>query len=365
MDKGQLGQYFTPQEIAKKMIGLIKNKGTVLEPSCGNGAFYNLLKDIHTTIGLEIDPAIKCAGAIEMDYFDWQEPVDTIIGNPPYVKYQHILPTTLEKLPQVMDKRSNLYLFFIWHSIDLLRPNGELIFIVPRDFIKTTGARELNKRLYNEGGFTFWEEYGDAKIFPDADPNVVIFRWQKGAAHTVPITFNNGFLSFVATQGVRLGDLFEVKVGAVSGDNDIYYCDNGNIEIATSTTKNTGKLSRAWYTDKPNPFLLKYKDRLMLRGIRKFNENNWWEWGRKITPLSVPAIFVNCKTRDLHPFYTIDTQWYDGSLLALIPKTNLYSIEELINILNSTDWQSQGFQVGGRLIFTQRSILEAVLILKK
>ncbi len=365
MNKEQLGQYFTPQEIVKEMIILIKNKGSVLEPACGDGAFYNLLKDKHTTIGLEIDPDVKCPGAIEMDYFDWREPVDTIIGNPPYVKYQNILPATLEKLPQVMDKRSNLYLFFIWHSIDLLKPNGELIFIVPRDFIKTTGARALNARLYAEGGFTYWKEYGDVKVFPDADPNVVIFRWQKGATHTVPITFNNGFLSFTTIRGVRLGDLFEVRVGAVSGANDIYYHNSGNIKIATSTTKNTGKLSKAWYIDRPNQFLLAYKDKLMHRGIRKFNEDNWWEWGRKITPLTGPAIFVNCKTRDLHPFYSINTQWYDGSLLALIPKTKRYSIRELIDILNSTDWQSQGFQVGGRLIFTQRSILEAILVLEK
>lgn len=48
-----------------------------------------------------------------MDYFDYEEKADTIIGNPPYVRYQDILTTTRSKLPKGFDNRSNLYLFFI------------------------------------------------------------------------------------------------------------------------------------------------------------------------------------------------------------------------------------------------------------
>ena len=144
-----------------------------------------------------------------------------------------------------MDKRANLYLFFIWRCIDLLDNNGELIFIVPRDFIKTTSARSLNERLYNEGGFTYWEEYGDIKIFKDANPNVVIFRWVKNQKHQIPISLVNGFLTFEEKQGTPVKDIFEVRVGAVSGANNIFYTPNGNIDIAVSTTKNTGLTIKA------------------------------------------------------------------------------------------------------------------------
>lgn len=363
MNKEILGQYFTPDAIVDKMISLIQNNGVILEPSCGDGAFYNKLIKQYNTIGLEIDPEIACKGSKIIDYFEWNNKVDTIIGNPPYVKYKSICKNTLAKLPNVMDTRSNLYLFFIWHSIDLLNDGGELIFIVPRDFVKTTSARQLNERLYNEGGFTYWEEFGDTKIFPDADPNVVIFRWVKGGEHTVPIYINNGFLSFSINRGIRLGDLFDVRVGAVSGANNIYYHPDGNIDIAVSTTKQTGKTVKAWYVTAPNDYLLGYKQKLLARGIRKFNEDNWWEWGRKINPLVCPAILVNCKTRDLQPFYITDAKWYDGSLLALVPKTHLYTLEYLVEKLNNTNWQEQGFQVGGRLVFGQQSLSNAYLIL--
>ena len=362
MNKELLGQFFTPNAIVDKMVALIQNNGKVLEPSCGNGAFYNSLKHLDT-VGIEIDPEVACEGSLVMDFFDWTEKVDTIIGNPPYVKYQHISNDTLNKLPQVMDKRTNLYLFFMWRCIDLLKDNGELIFIVPRDFIKTTSSGELNRRLYEEGGFTYWEEFGDEKIFPDADPNVVIFRWVKNQQHTIPVTFSDGYLYFGEIHGVKLDSLFDVRVGAVSGANDIFYQEDGNIEIAVSTTKADGILQKAWYVDSPNKYLLQHKEQLLSRGIRNFNESNWWEWGRKITPLASPAIFVNCKTRDMKPFYIGEYQWYDGSLLALIPKTKDYALEDLVELLNNTDWASQGFQVGGRLVFGQRSLSNAYLIL--
>ena len=38
------------------------------------------------------------------------------------------------------------------------------------------------------------------------------------------------------------------------------------------------------------------------------------------------------------------------------------NIDDLINILNTTDWNSQGFLVGGRLIFGQRSLSNAYIL---
>lgn len=37
--KENLGQFFTPPHIVKQMVELIENKGIIIEPSCGPGAF--------------------------------------------------------------------------------------------------------------------------------------------------------------------------------------------------------------------------------------------------------------------------------------------------------------------------------------
>lgn len=354
-----LGQFFTPPLIVDKMIDLIQNEGSILEPSCGNGAFYN---KISNCIGIEIDPTIAPKGALVMDFFDYTEHTfDTIIGNPPYIRFQDISNTTKNKLPNILDNRSNLYLFFIWKCIDLLNKDGELIFIVPRDFIKLTSAITLNNRLYYEGGFTYWEEFGDEKLFMNASPNVAIFRWVKGKSHTIPVTFKNGTLSFQSTSVLTtIQDFYDIKVGGASGLNEIFIEDSGNINLVVSTTKKTGLTVKAHYTNEPTPYLEQYKNILLARKIKKFNEKNWWEWGRKINHIDGDKIYVNTKTRDLMPFFTNESGWYDGSILALIPKFKWYSsIEEEIDKLNSWNWKEQGFLVGGRLIFGQRSLSNA------
>lgn len=128
--------------------------------------------------------------------------------------------------------------------------------------------------------------------------------------------------------------------------------------------KKTGNTKKAHYKEQPDEYLFQYKEQLMNRGIKHFTEKNWWEWGRKIRPvLEGDKIYVNCKTRDEHPFFTHSSGWYDGSILALIPKYRWYnSIDEVIEQLNNNNWAEQGFKVGGRLIFGQKSLLNAYLV---
>ena len=162
-----LGQVFTPKRIVSDMISLIRNHGNILEPSCGNGAFFSQLDNC---TGIEIDPKVAPQDALCMDFFDFstENKFDTIIGNPPYVRYQDISLETKKKLDKTLfDERSNLYLFFIHKCIQHLKPKGELIFIVPRDFLKSTSSIRLNEFIYKSGTITDIIELGDEKIFTE------------------------------------------------------------------------------------------------------------------------------------------------------------------------------------------------------
>ena len=139
-DVKTLGQVFTPAEVVNKMLSLRKNFGRVLEPSCGAGAFFNAIPNC---VGIEIDSNHCPKNAYNMDFFDYpiSEKFDTIIGNPPYVSFQDISESTKSKLDmQLFNSRANLYLFFIEKCIRHLTSHGELIFIVPRDFLKSTSS---------------------------------------------------------------------------------------------------------------------------------------------------------------------------------------------------------------------------------
>ncbi|NLF54194.1 MAG: class I SAM-dependent methyltransferase, partial [Thauera phenolivorans] len=164
-DIAALGQIFTPEPVVRAMLALRRNPGRVLEPSCGDGAF---LRQLPGAVGLELDPDHCPPGARVMDFFAYpeREVFDTIIGNPPYVRFQDI-PAATRRLIDAgpyaawADGRANLYLFFIAKCVRHLRPGGELIFITPRDFLKATSAVKLNRLLYEAGSITDAIELGD------------------------------------------------------------------------------------------------------------------------------------------------------------------------------------------------------------
>ena len=161
----QLGQVFTPPFVVAEMLQLRKNFGHILEPSSGDGVF---VKKIPHAISIELDSKHCANHSLNMDFFDYPiaNTFDTIIGNPPYVRYQNILPETKQKIKSTLfDERSNLYLFFIEKCIRHLKDKGELIFITPRDFLKATSSIKLNEFIYKKGTVTNIIDLGDKRIF--------------------------------------------------------------------------------------------------------------------------------------------------------------------------------------------------------
>lgn len=373
MDKVKnLGQVYTTIPIVERMFNLSTNYGRVLEPSAGEGVFtdYILNNSDRELISIEIDPCNKRDDFITLDFFDYSEnnKFSTIIGNPPYVASKNITEDTLSKCNSIdylreYDNRTNLYILFIRKCIDHLEDGGELIFITPREFIKSTSSIPLNNYLYDNGTITHWYEYGDEVLFKGYSPTVSVWRYVKGD-FSRKTEVNNGERVFVLNEGqisftdgnnsVKFSDLFFVKVGAVSGKDSIFTSDNGNVEFVCSYTNKTGELKRMFYNIEHDD-LLEHKEDLLNRKIKKFDESNWWKWGRGLYESDSDRIYVNCKTRNNKPFFTHDCKYYDGSVLAIFPKIDM-DINEMLDLLNDVDWDELGFKVGGRFCFTQRSL---------
>ena len=95
LDEVGLDQFFTKPKVAdwcyKKFVATIVADGTkpndltFVEPSAGDGAFYDLLPE-KKKVGIDIDP--KRSSFIEADFLSW-EPAErrkpiAVIGNPPF-----------------------------------------------------------------------------------------------------------------------------------------------------------------------------------------------------------------------------------------------------------------------------------------
>ncbi len=359
-----LGQFFSPDKLVKKCISLIQNNdGRLLEPSCGNGAFNSVKR--HDSVFIEIDSKIVEDKDVKiMNFFDYPatEKFDTIIGNPPYVD-NSLFNVNWETDIKV---QANLYLFFIEKCFHHLKEHGELIFIVPREFIKLTSAKSVNELLCKNGTITHYYDFGDEKLFAEACPNICIFRYEKGNFSNKTETFdgiynlknNNGIISFSDKKSnEKLGDYFEIKVGAVSGADKIFENADGE-EFVYSKTCKTGELKKMLY-QRNHEDLLAHKTQLAKRKIKKFSDEDWFMWGRPVNfKFGQPRIYVNCKTRNKEPFFMNSCERWDGSILALFPKRNM-DLPKATKILNGLDWNKLGFMTGGRYLFTQKSLKEA------
>ncbi len=389
-DVAALGQVFTPEPVVRAMLALVRNRGRVLEPACGDGAF---LSHLPGAVGIEYDAAHCPPGAFHLDFFAYPESerFDTIIGNPPYVRFQDIPAPTRRLLAlDHFDGRSNLYLFFIEKCLRHLAPGGELVFITPRDFLKATSAVRLNRLLFEAGTITDAIELGDARVFDDAVPNCLIWRFEKGcfertmrfaaigagddlaAALAAPgwqerhLAECAGHLMFVrGDYPLRLSEVAFVKVGAVSGADEIYADPvHGTRDFVCSATVATGATRCMIWCEPGEPppeALLPHRARLIARRIRPFDASNWWQWGRGYHQSPRPRVYVNGKTRAAAPFFVHDCPHYDGAVLAVFPHRTDVDLAAFRDALNAVDWGDLGFVCDGRHLFTQRSLENAPL----
>ena len=74
-----------------------------------------------------------------------------------------------------------MYIEFTEKCYNLLDDNGELIFIVPSDFLKLTSASKLLNVMMTNGTFTHIFHPHNEKMFENASIDVIVFRYCKNS----------------------------------------------------------------------------------------------------------------------------------------------------------------------------------------
>jgi adenine-specific DNA-methyltransferase len=368
------GQYFTKNiELKEKVFEFILNNPVeILEPSIGRGDLVVYMIDKLPGIIFdmyEIDKDIKLLKKIKKDnviYGDFMEQVitkkyKTIIGNPPYVR----------------TKKGNLYIDFIHKCYNLLEDNGELIFIVPSDFLKLTCASKLLNKIMNNGTFTHIYHPNNEKMFDNASIDIIVFRYCKNNKIEKIVLHNNTSLYITNSTGlitfnekkldnhVMFHDYFDIYVGLVSGKEKIYKNEHlGNIEILNGENKIDKYIYVVKYpcdNEQINEYLLSHKTELMKRKIKKFNENNWFEWGapRNITTIQnnigCECIYIYNLTRKKNVSFAGHVTYFGGGLIMLKPKKQC-NINNIVSYINSDAFKnnflfSGRFKIGHRQIY--------------
>ena len=372
-NKNNLGQYFTKNKVLqKKVYQFILNKPKIiLEPSIGRGDLINYIFKNNDEIlfdMFEIDKSIKllkCINYKDVNYGDFLEKeinksYKTIIGNPPYIK----------------QKKRNIYIDFIEKCYNLLCNKGELIFIVPSEFLKLTSTSKLLNDMLKNGSFTHIFHPNDEKLFEKASIDIIIFRYCKDKKLEKKVLYNDKLLHIINSDGLitfsenknkdklLFKDCFDIYVGIVSGKESVYKnSEIGNIEVLNGYNKIDKYIFIKEYPSnnkKINEYLLKNKDELIKRKIRKFNNNNWFEWGapRNIKTIEKfkddECIYIYNLTRNNNIAFKGKINYFGGNLIMLKPKEN-YDLDKIISYLNSEKFKnnfmfSNRFKIGHRQI---------------
>lgn len=380
-----LGQYFTVSDGLQQFVfDKVNNRSCrILEPSFGAGHLLKKFKEYDPDYPMEcyeidntITPVIAINEHQQVTYGDFTKltltnKFKTIVGNPPYVKQ-----TT-----------GNLYIKFIELCYELLEDDGgEMIFIVPSDFIKLTSAAGIIDKMTRTGSFTDFLFPNNEKLFDGASIDVLVFRYEKGCSSKTTnlngkpmfCNVNKGIITFSDTEvcdgASSIDSRFHVYVGLVSGKDEIYRVPIGNIEVLADK----GRVERYIYTEtfptnnaEIDGHLLKHKDKLLERRIKKFSESNWFEWGapRNISSMRKywgrRCIYIRNMTRHKEIAFTGTVQYFGGTLLCLVPKmdadTETDTINNIVQYLNSSVFQKD-YMYAGRFKIGHKQISTAVVI---
>ena len=372
------GQYFTKNEILQEFVRrLILNKpNKILEPSMGRGDLIKYIQSITPYIEFdlyEIDETINFLPEIQKEQIHFgdflQQEINnkykTIIGNPPYVK----------------TKTGNLYIDFIDRCYELLEDKGELIFIVPSDFIKLTSSGKVINKMIENGTFTHIIHPNKENLFDNASIDIIVFRYCKDNTLPKKILVNNlekflvntnGILTFTEQENTNtqtLSEYFNVYVGMVTGRESVYKNEEfGNITLLNKKEQRDKYIFMDKFpsnNEQLNIYMLTNKNTLINRKIKKFTEDDWFKWGAPRNQKNIEknmgkdCIYVSNLTRNKEVAFVGKVEYFGGSLLMMIPKQTT-DLKKIVEYLNSEKFKSN-YMFSGRFKIGHKQLSNVLL----
>lgn len=372
------GQYFTTDSTLQyTVLDFIKNEPKrILEPSIGQGDLVKYITDnCNVNFDMyELDESVELLEGIDREkvvYGDFMKAnitkkYKTIIGNPPYIK----------------KSTGNLYIEFVEKCFNLLKIKGELIFIVPSDFLKLTSASKLLNVMLEKGTFTHIYHPNNENLFANASIDVIVFRYYKWAKQKKKTLYNNqqkylintnGTVTFSDTEITNtsiISDYFDVYVGMVTGKESVYKNDTfGNITLLNKRNVRDKYIFIHEFptsNEELNKYMLENKDILINRKIKKYTEQNWWLWGAPRNMINIEnnigkkCIYVSNLTRNKEVAFEGKVEYFGGALLMIIPKKEV-DLKKIVKYLNS-DTFKENYTFSGRFKIGHRQLCNAPIM---
>lgn len=214
-----LGAFYTPPALTDFAVrwAIASPAARVVDPSCGDAAFLlsaterlkllgagsaalgdkingvDLNDDAIATSRLLLDRAgASGATLIRSNFFDVTQrelpPVDAVVGNPPYVRYQLFRDENREaglkaaaREGVLLPRLTSSWAPFVVHASSFVKPGGKIALVLPGELLHVgyaAAVRDYLLRTYSDLTIITFEE----KVFPGALEEVVLVLGTKGGA---------------------------------------------------------------------------------------------------------------------------------------------------------------------------------------
>ena len=226
---------------------------------------------------------------------------DVVIGNPPYIRQEEIkeLKSYLKVNYENYTGASDLYVYFIERSFDLLKNKGNFNFIMPNKWMQAEYGKPVRKFLMKQN-IEQIIDFGDLKVFDEATTYPCIFLASKSipseTIKTVSVTtlnFEKGFDNYIKFNNHVIGSKgFNTETWVISSateQNLVLKLKNGFKSLSQFVA---GKSFRGILTGLSEAFIIteEIRNKLIVEDPKSEQLIHPFLLGRDIKPYSVPKV---------------------------------------------------------------------------
>lgn len=202
------GGFYTPQEIAEFILKWTMADGqakAILEPSCGDGIFLKALSESNynfdSFLGIELKEEeankareinLRNKTVLQGDFLEFclhtDLRFDTVIGNPPYIRYQFLDKQQQSFAASIFDraelkysKLTNAWVSFVVGTSMLMTDNSRMAFVLPAELLQVGYAATLRKYLAETFNSIYIVSF-QKLVFPDIQQEVVLLFCEKNGS---------------------------------------------------------------------------------------------------------------------------------------------------------------------------------------
>lgn len=240
----QMGSHYTPHYIASFFARFLANEyaGTsfaelkTADPACGSGIFLRTLLEMQcdprpgvetpvlakkafaNVLGIDIQRNAAKAAKLSLSLLyliatgefpkndleivnheaieyvtghpELAATFDAVLANPPFVKWERIPQALQSKLASYLTgyetTKPDLYFAFIKAGLEMVKPGGFMLYVLPHSFLLSDNAQYLREKLFASCWVRFLCDLSEIDVFDEASPYTILLIVQKKPAKTQP-----------------------------------------------------------------------------------------------------------------------------------------------------------------------------------